>query len=71
MIIGKVTAKAQVTVPLAIRRALDVQAGDELVWEIDNDRVVVSKAGGQPFANDFTAFTEWASPADCAAFDNL
>jgi antitoxin PrlF len=71
MIIGRITTKAQTTIPLAVRRALGLKSGDELIWEIDGDQAVVTKAGADGFVNNFTAFTEWASDADCKAFDDL
>lgn len=47
MPVATVTSKGQVTIPLAIRRALKVGAGDRLdfVLEAEN-RVVVRPAGG-------------------------
>jgi len=72
MIVGKVTAKSQITVPKAVRQALGIRAGDELVWEIEGDHVVLAKARAEDgFVNNFAMFTEWASAADCEAFDNL
>ncbi len=35
---ARVTAKSQVTIRFAIRRALGVDAGDELIFEIDPER---------------------------------
>ena len=73
MIIGKITAKSQTTVPLAVRRALGLLPGDDIEWEIEGDRVVVTRAhsGDDGFIGNFSTFTEWASEADCKAFDNL
>lgn len=71
MIIGKLTAKAQTTIPRAVRLALGLQPGDEVVWEIEGDQVILSRARppADPFIGNFSSFTEWASDADCAAFD--
>jgi len=71
MIIGKLTAKAQTTIPRAVRLALGLQPGDEVVWEIDGDQVILTRAqpAVDPFVGNFSSFTEWASDADCAAFD--
>lgn len=45
MVLAKLTTKGQVTIPLAIRRALDVDTGDQIVFDIDkNGNVIVSKA---------------------------
>lgn len=73
MILTRITTKAQTTVPRAVRLALGLAAGDELVWKIDGDSVNLARAHDEadPFVNNFSTFTEWASDADCAAFDNL
>ncbi|MGH6787525.1 MAG: AbrB/MazE/SpoVT family DNA-binding domain-containing protein [Novosphingobium sp.] len=73
MILGKITAKAQTTIPRAVRLALGLQPGDDVVWEIEGDRVVMSRARGatDPFMGNFDTFSEWASEADCKAFDHL
>ena len=73
MILGRITAKAQTTIPRAVRLALGLAPGDDVVWEIEGDRVVMTRARAStdPFVNNFDSFTEWASEADCKAFDNL
>lgn len=73
MIQSRISSKAQTTIPRAVRLALGLKPGDEIVWEIENDRVVMMRAEAafDPFVNNFSTFTEWASEADCKAFDNL
>lgn len=73
MIHSRITAKAQTTIPRAVRDALDVGPGDSLAYEIDGDKVVLKRAlnPADPFDNPFALFTEWATEADCQAFDNL
>ena len=73
MILGRITAKAQTTIPRAVRLALGLKPGDDVVWDIDGKQVVMTRArpAADPFVNNFATFTEWASDADCAAFDNL
>ena len=73
MIHSRITAKAQTTVPLPVRRALGLGPGDDLVWDIEGERVVLMRAAesADPFVNNLATFTEWASEADCKAFDNL
>lgn len=34
---AKVTAKGQVTIPVAVRRALDLNVGDEVIFEVDTE----------------------------------
>ena len=72
MIHSRVTSKAQVTVPREIRKALGIEAGDELVWNVEAGRVIVSRISrsNDPFANPFALFTEWADELD-SAYDNL
>jgi antitoxin PrlF len=72
MIESRVTSKAQVTLPKAVRTALGLQAGDVVAWEIADDCVVLMRADGDDaLINNFAMFDEWASEGDCAAFDNL
>jgi AbrB family looped-hinge helix DNA binding protein len=40
---AKVTSKGQITVPASIRRALDVETGDFLAFEVKADYVVVRR----------------------------
>ena len=48
---AKITAKGQITVPLAIRRALGVRAGDMLLFETDEDGIRVRPVRAEsPFA---------------------
>jgi antitoxin PrlF len=71
MIQGRLTAKAQTTVPLAVRRALNLAPGDEIVWTVEPDgRVTVGRA--EPPADDpFAAFGEWGGEADARAYADL
>ena len=73
MILGRITTKAQTTIPRAVRLALGLLPGDDVVWEIEGDQVMLTKASTSPdtFLGNFDSFTEWASEADCRAFDHL
>ena len=77
MIIGKITAKAQTTIPKAVRRALGLGPGDEIKYEIEDGRVILTRvdsadgAGPDVFVNNFSTFSEWDSEADRKAFANL
>ncbi|MGP1679753.1 MAG: AbrB/MazE/SpoVT family DNA-binding domain-containing protein [Burkholderiales bacterium] len=44
MITSQLTTKALTTIPQPVRAALHLQAGDELAYEIDNQRVILTKA---------------------------
>lgn len=72
MIHSRLTSKAQVTIPQAVRRALRVKPGDELAWEIDGDSVIVTRADAPDmFLGNFSTFTEWDTEADREAFRDL
>lgn len=72
MITSKLTAKAQTTIPQPVRVALGLKAGDEVVYQIEGDRVVMIKARPPGMAEDpFGAFDEWASEADRRAYADL
>lgn len=69
MIIGRITAKAQTTVPRAVRLALGVKPGDEIAYEIEGDRVILRRAG-DPFDKPFATFGEWSDEFD-EVYDSL
>lgn len=72
MITSKLTSKSQTTIPQPIRAALRLQAGDDLVYEIQGDRVVLSKAPQIQDGDDpFGTFGEWDSAADRKAYGRL
>lgn len=72
MIQSRITSKAQVTLPKAVRTALKLESGDRVVWEIESGRVVLSRAQAdeEGFVNNFAAFTEWADELD-SVYDKL
>ncbi|HEV2856535.1 MAG TPA: AbrB/MazE/SpoVT family DNA-binding domain-containing protein [Thermoanaerobaculia bacterium] len=39
MSISRVTSKGQVTIPSEVRKALDIEKGDDLLFEVSSDRV--------------------------------
>ena len=69
MITSRITAKSQTTVPRAVRTALGVGPGDELLFEIDDGEVRLRRMPRAVEANaDLASFTEWADGLD-AAYD--
>ena len=40
---AKVTSKGQVTVPKAVREALGIEEGDEVVFRVEGDRAVLAR----------------------------
>jgi antitoxin PrlF len=71
MITSKLTSKAQTTVPQAVRAALRFAEGDELAYEIDGARVILTKASDRGAEDAFDAFPEWDSDADRKAYARL
>ncbi|MXW34118.1 MAG: AbrB/MazE/SpoVT family DNA-binding domain-containing protein [Acidobacteria bacterium] len=72
MIVSKLTTKAQTTIPRAVRIALGLDPGDELIYEIDGARVVLTKARPGAVADDpFRTFREWGTKADAEAYADL
>ena len=73
---SKVTAKGQVTIPKAVRERLRVGAGDVIVYEFQENGVVVVRKM-EPFdagwhrALSTTLADEWNSPEDDEAFGDL
>ena len=71
MITSKLTSKAQTTIPLPVRQALRLTEGDELAYQIDGDRVVLTKARHSQVEDPFATFDEWSSEADARAYADL
>jgi len=72
VITSKLTSKAQTTIPQPIRAALKLSEGDELVYEIRGEQVVLSKARQVSEGdNPFQTFGEWNSAADRKAYGDL
>ena len=72
MIISKLTSKAQTTIPQPVRTALNLQPGDEIVYEIVDARVILTNArcGGKT-VDPFCTFEEWGGEADTRAYADL
>jgi len=69
MITSKLTTKAQTTISQPVRAALRLQADDELIYEIDDQRVILTKASrGGKTDDPFRTFHEWSSEADAKAY---
>lgn len=72
MIESRISSKSQTTVPRAVRAALGLREGDRLAYQIEGDRVVMTRAvsSADPFEHPFATFTEWADELD-AVYDGL
>ncbi|MBX9858786.1 MAG: type II toxin-antitoxin system PrlF family antitoxin [Sphingomonas sp.] len=65
MIRSRINSNGQTTIPHAVRVALGLCPGDDLRYEIDGDRVIITRAEApDAFLANFSTFTEWASDAD-------
>lgn len=42
--LSRITTQGQVSVPAAVRKALGVGPGASLKWELDGDRIIVTRA---------------------------
>jgi antitoxin PrlF len=71
MITSKLSSKAQTTIPQPVRAALQLKQGDEIVYVIDGDHVVLAKAPPPVMEDPFACFSEWNSEADRRAYADL
>ena len=70
MLTSRVTSRGRTTVPLAVREALGLEAGDTLVFELQDDRVLLRSAS-LPFGDPFATFDAWAGAEDARAYADL
>ena len=75
LMLVKITAKGQATIPRALREALGVKPGDTLAWAVDKDGVTrvrrVKAQDGEYLQALQETLTEWSSAEDDAAYANL
>lgn len=55
--LAKVTSKGQITIPIAIRRALNVREGDKVLFSTEGSRVYLMNASVNALAELQAAFT--------------
>ena len=72
--ISRLTKKYQATVPKAVRKKLQLNAGDAIAFEIDNDIIKLRKA--TPIDIEFSSalvptLSEWESQNDEEAYNDL
>jgi len=63
----KLTSQGQVSVPVAVRKALHLMPGSVLVWSQDGDRVVVERATRHSTAEVHQALFAGGPPAGAPA----
>ncbi|MBK8083915.1 MAG: type II toxin-antitoxin system PrlF family antitoxin [Devosia sp.] len=73
MITSKLSSKAQTTIPQPVRAALGLTEGDELLYQIEGTRVILTRARSSAAVVDdpFVVFEEWDSEADRKAYATL
>ena len=70
MITSRLTSKCQTTVPQAVRVALRLAEGDEIAYQIDGARVVMTRAAAVPASEVAALLNSWATGrADLGAED--
>ena len=71
MITSKLTSKGQTTIPAPVRTALRLKPGDQLVYSVEGDRVLLTRSDRGPVDDPFATFEEWSSEADRQAYADL
>ena len=71
LIASKITSKAQTTVPRSVRAALKLGVGDTIVYAIEGDHVIMTKAVAPTVDSPTAAFAEWNSENDRHAYAGL
>ena len=71
IISSKITSRARTTIPRSVREALSLRQGDELAYQMERGRVIVTKAILKQVENPFATFGEWASENDWRAYGEL
>jgi AbrB family looped-hinge helix DNA binding protein len=72
--VSRLTSKAQTTIPREVRQKLSLEPGDTIVYEIEDDSVRLRKQA--PLDLSYlravqATLSEWESPEDAAAYDDL
>ena len=71
---SRITSKGQTTIPRAVREKLSLRPGDVIIYEVTDDEVRLRKQGPLDLTYLRTVqatLSEWDSPEDAAAFDDL
>jgi antitoxin PrlF len=71
LIVSKITSKAQTTVPRSVRAALKLGVGDTIVYAIEGDHVIMTKATTANVDSPTASFDEWSSENDRHAYAGL
>ncbi|EPB8478531.1 AbrB/MazE/SpoVT family DNA-binding domain-containing protein [Escherichia coli] len=69
---SRIDRKGRTTIPMQVRNALNLKPGDELAYQIEGGRVVLTRVKGMQVMDDpFATFGEWDSEADHRAYSGL
>jgi antitoxin PrlF len=71
---SKVTQKYQATIPQVVRKKLEIEKGDRIIFEIDNEKVVLKKLSPldwEYLESVAQTLGEWSSIADEEAYRDL
>ena len=71
MITSKLTIKLQTAVPQPVRAALQLGPGDELAYEIEDGKVILTKAPERRLDDPFRPFTEGNGDSHRKAYSGL
>lgn len=71
MIAGRLTSKAQTTIPKPVREALGLKGGDRLLYEIADGAVLLRRAAADLLNDPFATFSEWDGEIDRKAYADL
>ena len=71
MIASKLTSKGQTTIPRAVRAALKLGIGDTILYTLEDDHVVMTKAVAASGERPKTGYEEWDSENDRRAYAEL
>jgi len=71
---SRLSSKGQVTIPSEVRERLNLEPGDTVIYEVEEERAVLRRA--EPFDIAYHAalaetLEEWTSPEDEEAFGDL
>ena len=67
MHIARITSKGQTTIPVAIRKAANLNAGDTLTFEVKGDYLLIRKINvpdDEYLKGVSDSLSEWSSPED-------
>ena len=70
-VFSKISVKGQTVLPKEVRERLGVGPGDKLRYWLVAEGVCIEKAAAPEQDDPFSAFAEWSSDADEAAYGDL